>query len=138
VGIPICGLCGRDKLGPGPICWHCKQSCEHITRQPVVVQKRNGTREVKLRCDRCWDMQIGQRARDYDLPALPVHVDHRDTSHLCARCGHHETEEHHFAPVALFGWDEAQKWPTAWLCPRCHRYWHRVIDSAAAASTGEG
>ena len=92
---------------------------------------------MKLRCDRCWDMQIGQRARDYDLTTLRVHADHRDASHPCARCGHHETELHHFASAALFGWEESQRWPTAWLCPRCHRRWHRVMAWGASTSAAE-
>ena len=34
---------------------------------------------------------------------------------------------HHWAPVHLFGGDEADRWPTGWLCQPCHTEWHRLV-----------
>lgn len=44
----------------------------------------------------------------------------------CEHCGAHEgTQLHHFGPRALF--TDPDAWPTCYLCPPCHRIWHRVV-----------
>jgi hypothetical protein len=48
----------------------------------------------------------------------------------CERCGSTEgVEEHHWAPVSVFGAHEADRWPVAALCRSCHREWHRVMGT---------
>ena len=50
----------------------------------------------------------------------------------CARCESTEgTQLHHWAPRAIFGSREADRWPTAHLCPPCHSLWHRLMRQAA-------
>jgi len=42
----------------------------------------------------------------------------------CPVCGELALlEEHHVAPRVAFG-DEADRWPTVWVCRRCHERWH--------------
>lgn len=44
----------------------------------------------------------------------------------CERCGSYEfVEWHHWAPQHLF--DDANAWPTAYLCRECHRRWHSIV-----------
>lgn len=62
----------------------------------------------------------------FDLDALTVLVDLRDSGEPCAICGKKETEYHHFAPRHLFG-DDADNWPTAWLCKDHHKEWHDKV-----------
>ena len=45
----------------------------------------------------------------------------------CARCGARGSEEHHWAPQAIFGKEEADKWPKDFLCKACHEEWHRRV-----------
>lgn len=88
--------------------------------------KTNGTDVASLRCLRCgWEMRAVSTKR---APApLPVYADHRRDAY-CERCGAHgDVEEHHWAPKHLFGFDEAEEWPTALLCLPCHRRWHQVV-----------
>jgi hypothetical protein len=62
-----------------------------------------------------------------DLSTVPVAIDRRIQNPPCVVCGAWGTELHHWAPKEVFG-DEADHWPTAWLCRRCHRYWHSRIS----------
>lgn len=52
----------------------------------------------------------------------------------CEVCSARGVELHHWAPREWFA-DECEKWPTGYLCPPCHRYWHTKADLAAARVT---
>jgi hypothetical protein len=58
---------------------------------------------------------------------MPIHLAPNPTAYckVCGRAG--PVELHHFAPVAIFGHDIANTWPTAELCGDCHREWHRLV-----------
>lgn len=43
----------------------------------------------------------------------------------CARCGDRYAELHHWAPQAKF--QDADTWPTDYLCVKCHNLWHQVM-----------
>jgi hypothetical protein len=46
----------------------------------------------------------------------------------CLFCGTREwLEEHHYAPVEIFGWEMAQLFGTVTLCRTHHSYWHAVM-----------
>lgn len=45
----------------------------------------------------------------------------------CAKCGARGCEEHHWAPIGIFGREEADKWPKDFLCKTCHDEWHRMV-----------
>jgi hypothetical protein len=118
---------------PNPVCWPCRHACAHESRDFAKIRKANGQYEVKAVCVRCWDLKAGYRNRDFDLESLPLFRDHHGQGEPCARCGALDTELHHFAPRALFGVEEADLWPTAWLCRGCHARWHRVMREGVAA-----
>jgi hypothetical protein len=56
------------------------------------------------------------------LPIIMPHLYSR-----CGRCGARGCEEHHWAPIAIFGQEEADKWPKDFLCKTCHDEWHRMV-----------
>lgn len=56
---------------------------------------------------------------------LPVVADYRGNNPDCARCGASGTELHHWAPRHLF--EDADQWPTSYLCNNCHKLWHDTI-----------
>ena len=58
------------------------------------------------------------------LPVIPS-----DVLFPCVKCGAKGTELHHWAPKAIFGHDEAEQWPTDYLCLNCHNFWHDTINS---------
>jgi len=43
----------------------------------------------------------------------------------CEVCGDAGAELHHYAPQYLF--DDADKWPTGYLCIPCHIKWHKLV-----------
>ena len=64
-------------------------------------------------------------ANGVDLSTVPVVVD--ADAKRCARCGGRGAEEHHWAPQAMFGKEEADRWPKDYLCKSCHDQWHRMV-----------
>lgn len=45
---------------------------------------------------------------------------------VCEVCGSVGAEFHHWAPYHLFG-QEANRWPTSYLCVECHNRWHKTV-----------
>ena len=72
--------------------------------------------------------QALRKATDDDLVVLPMCRDnYQPPSDPCERCGKVDyLDNHHWAPRHLFG-DDCNNWPTAWLCPTCHREWHAKV-----------
>ena len=58
---------------------------------------------------------------------LPIINDFRTNNPPCTRCGTLGTELHHWAPQHLF--EDANEWPTDYLCKRCHDKWHLTIQN---------
>jgi hypothetical protein len=97
----------------------------------------NGSRGVLAWCDECsrWSSDAIATAyvcgRGIDLSALPVATDHRGLLAICSvkGCGSDDVELDHFAPRGIFG-EEADEWPTAFLCRKHHAEWgQRVTPS---------
>ena len=62
-----------------------------------------------------------------EASGVAVHQMHPMTlPFVCEVCGEEGAEEHHWAPWHLFG-DEANRWPTSFLCRTCHERWHGVV-----------
>ena len=73
-----------------------------------------------------WIPKETLRQKGYDLENIRVAV--MDSGQRCRHCGTRGSEEHHWAPKALFGQDEAEKWPKDYLCVPCHLLWHKTIN----------
>lgn len=59
------------------------------------------------------------------IKGLPVIMP--NVSNRCVRCGERTAELHHWAPQAIFGKEEADKWPKDYLCKVCHDCWHKLV-----------
>lgn len=91
-------ICGSGVIQPKVLC----HGCGHVSG---AISKSALATVLIAECD------------------LPVLRDHRDGT-PCERCGDIDgVELHHWAPRAVFD-DEADDWPTSFLCPRCHNVWH--------------
>lgn len=61
---------------------------------------------------------------DYD--AFPVANPRMHVAVSCERCDSTDHVDcHHWAPRSMF--EDADNWPTAYLCRACHRLWHKVV-----------
>jgi hypothetical protein len=64
-----------------------------------------------------------------DPLSLPIEKD-MSIKELCIICHSPGVEIHHWAPQylwELFGFNDADKWPTAYLCRPCHQKWHDIV-----------
>ena len=93
----------------------------------LVEITANGKEIAHLKCLRCGQLQrtIGARKLGIDASSAPLYRDNRNDD-ACERCGSTDgVELHHWAPWYLFA--DAHQWPTSYLCPPCHQYWHRIV-----------
>jgi hypothetical protein len=106
--------------------------CDHPKAEPQRLIAANGATHVVMICVDC-DHNINPgRFHPHDriygsLDDLPIWRDYRGQNPPCAHCGAAESELHHWYPRELDGPEEADRWPTAWLCTRCHNLWHVKI-----------
>ena len=115
---------------------HC-QRCNRITRQEVSCRvNANAAEHYGWWCLECnwwtlaknggnWISKETLLAHGLDLSAL--RVAERIDQPRCAKCGERGAEEHHWAPQAMFGKDEANRWPKDFLCKSCHDQWHLKV-----------
>lgn len=68
---------------------------------------------------------VETRLSDEELESLPVVM--FDAANRCVKCGERTCELHHWSPVAIFGSEEADRWPKDYLCKPCHDEWHLKI-----------
>lgn len=95
--------------GVSMVYWCCK-TCKRSISAPTQWIKHDLLQKYKI-----------------DPASLPVAEDY-SPGQVCAVCRKTGTEYHHFAPKHLFGEDEAEKWPTAYLCKPHHDEWHQRVD----------
>ena len=68
---------------------------------------------------------VQQHLTPEQIAALPKIMPALETR--CAHCGNRATELHHWAPKAIFGAEEAGRWPMDYLCKTCHDLWHYKV-----------
>jgi hypothetical protein len=99
----------------------------------VRIRIGNGSEQIRQQCQHCADVLGRSFGRDRFTPEqlanMPLVQDWSRSRPPCVRCGTFGTEEHHWAPRALFG-EESDLWPTSWLCPGCHQRWHQTLGAA--------
>jgi protein-arginine kinase activator protein McsA len=112
-------------------CQRCNQNVSALLVRRISA---SGVSMVYWQCPDCqdaidkaphWIKHDQLTTAKIDPETLPVAGDYRQ-QHACAVCGSVGTEYHHFAPKHLFG-DEADLWPTAYLCLRHHHQWHTLV-----------
>lgn len=111
-----------------------KSKCDHSKTRIVKQVAANGSEQVFIQCVNCGhnvtEDKTGKPGKFLRKPAniesLPVVNDYRDLVQKCEVCGAAGVELHHWAPVHIFG-DDAYRWPTAFLCVKCHSKWHSLV-----------
>ena len=94
-------------------CWMCSR-CNHI-------YKHNGRTWISA-------LIVSQFLTPDQIAVCPIIP---CSTHIhCVKCGKSGAELHHWAPKAIFGKDEAEQWPTDYLCLECHTFWHDTINAA--------
>lgn len=98
-----------------------------------VLQKRNGTTQVRLQCARCY---VGRtlsyaelEAHGVDPYSLEPTRSHLGENGDCivVDCYAIDVEFHHFAPKSVFGM-EANDWPVMPVCRDHHTIWHLAMN----------
>jgi hypothetical protein len=98
-----------------------------------VIEKKNGTRQLFLRCNFCNILGpvpfADLRRMGVDPYELPVDVSYVNTDQVCCvdDCWETRTEVHHFAPRSVFA-AEADRWPLLPLCVDHHTTWHAAMN----------
>lgn len=103
--------------------------CRDVECKIYKQYNRSGAAVVVERCPSCRTAPNIKQAflskKDYNVDELPLFEDYMVDAHGCEvlGCTNRGSEYHHFAPRHLF--EDADLWPTAWLCLEHHREWHR-------------
>jgi len=111
-------------------------------RRPQHRYRCSGTIEIaalgKIRCSngsiqyKAYCLECGGKGANFpysqveglDESRIPLLTNHDVIP--CERCGSEEgSERHHWAPVHLF--EDADDWPTGYLCRKCHLEWHSIV-----------
>jgi hypothetical protein len=123
---PLCQHCGFPSTWhkqPRSNGWAVLPWCPRCDRSPTGSSRPvKGTRTFWPTADFPRSMVARMPIKPGPTPA--AHCD------ICGTLG--QTETHHFAPVALFGLDVAESWPTANLCGSCHALWHAKVWPGAS------
>jgi len=115
--------------------------CSHGDAVLSCVFTSNGSRNILMWCRACttnvskhkgfagiWIQKDHPAIAHIDLSTLPVAYTLQEWRQCEGECKRIATcQLHHWAPRVHFG-DDADKWPTSWLCDRCHRdEWHAKV-----------
>ena len=105
-------------------CHYCGH--DQFTRGRTIMS--SGRQHLSERCNKCGRNFNGPRypfvpkPEGVDMEQYPVSKNYLESARPCEVCGKVGTELHHWAPRAVFK-DEADNWPTGWLCPEHHKEW---------------
>jgi len=107
-------------------CPHCKSSADNLWELRSLVNA-GGHHTYPWVCRHCGRVLFFEKKSDVINAGLtPAPIGPRCSRPVCAVCGHEGAERHHWAPSAVFG-DEANRWPTSFLCQQHHAQWHRLM-----------
>jgi hypothetical protein len=108
--------------------------CEYCLGMTMVFRQinANGAEVAVERCSVCYKrpksskMFLPKSLFGGDVSTFPVYRDNLKDADPCERCGSREgTEYHHWMPHHLS--DDADSWPGANLCKKCHKEWHDIV-----------
>lgn len=123
----------KKELPTIPPPFRCK-NCNGWKIKRVKNLIANGAFQVWDRCENCGQNAWGKvyyvphKQAGVTLDEIPLHTDFTVNNPPCAVCGSRAgVELHHFAPVHIFGREEAEKWPKEYLCNEHHNFWHQII-----------
>lgn len=105
--------------------------CDHQHNILGHIVRRDGSRQGMRWCLTCGKLTAARKSEGIG-PFLFHDLRDENDAPPCERCDSGEgVQLHHWAPSAIFGGREANRWPTAWLCPPCHALWHRLMRRAS-------
>ena len=116
-------------------CRECVERCphngSHLLGHVTAVNGAKAPHKLCLMCGHLVTLRKGTGPGEFcfkdnrrDLDVQP-----------CARCSSTTgTELHHWAPRAVFGFNEADRWPQSYLCVSCHNIWHQEMRKARGVS----
>jgi hypothetical protein len=103
--------------------WEGSRLCTEVYGERVAVRISNGKLIIRHSCVCCgWLSSYNLPGTQAEAARLTLAADWTDSVPPCERCGKAGSERHHWAPRSLF--EDADKWPTSYLCGRHHRQWH--------------
>jgi hypothetical protein len=108
-----------------------QRTCPHPKAEPARNITCSGASQVFMRCVNCGaNIHDAGKWLPHDriygkVDDLLVVNDYREHVPPCQKCGAFGAELHHWAPREHF--DDADDWPTGWLCVRCHNLWHLTM-----------
>lgn len=132
-----------DPYKKSGLCLNCKVNREAILYRQMSV---NGAIQFAWKCSVCekqnpfgsnqiWIPRetVERHLTQEQIEFLPTLVP--DSSVRCVRCGGRNAELHHWAPKAIFGLNEADRWPKDYLCKTCHAAWHKLVTPQLVKDT---
>ena len=125
---------------------YCK-SCNHDTTAKLVRNvTASGTSQVWYQCIFCHGNIGGVasafvkhselRDKNIDVETIQIVNDYRDQNRICFVCGEPNCQLHHYAPRHLF--DNADSWPTSYLCQKHHDEWHKKLTPYMCKKRNDG
>lgn len=103
----------------------------------VEIRLAKGARRIQITCMHCtyttsqvkkiyWDELFKNAKHKADTQRKrKAHELQRCSYAYCENFGDHL---HHWAPRNTFGYQEAERWPTSYLCPFHHAMWHNTMN----------
>lgn len=122
-----CGKTGAARAFVHPIArgFHLLVRCEE--GHWALKNKHGGERPIANAAERekieDWMRRNGARWDDIPRYVMDGAID--EQCQVCGECA--PLERHHLAPCAVFGWEEAESWPTIDVCGACHERWHVMM-----------
>jgi hypothetical protein len=102
----------------------CLVTGEDCVGYIVAVVAANGVKRLRQKCVDCHFLFGGDISYQGEL-VDEYFVVEDNRYEFCEHCGKLGAESHHWAPLSKF--TDASDWPLGWLCPPCHREWHKVM-----------
>lgn len=105
--------------------------CTHGNFELVRFKTANGHIQLRKYCKNCKDVfgtAIAQEKFGHDINRLRI-IETKHYNDPCAVCGDKFTTYHHWFPqsIARKNGVNAERWPGAYLCSRCHALWHKLV-----------
>jgi len=104
--------------------------CKHRGRFTVVrTQIADGSWQAKMCCADCHQLYGDAISQELVEMSQLEEYGRQYTNPPCARCGHPDTQLHHYFPQALARkvGENPDDWPAEYLCSRHHDLWQSTV-----------
>lgn len=115
--------------------------CKHSGKFSLVKTRiADGSWQARMCCGQCHNIYgspVSQR--EIEMDALDEFaLGYKNPP--CARCGHPDTQLHHYFPQSLArkAGTNPDDWPTEYLCSTCHNQWHQFVTPGLVKRIANG